>query len=348
MPDAALSPRGPVRCYHEPDADPEALAGQRIAVVGYGNLGRPAACNLRDSGLDVVVGAGRLADTERAAADGFVVGPAEKVVEEADVVWLAVPDEAVPSLIGAGEGSLGLRPGALLCLPSGYPVAFGLVELDPALDVVLLAPRMLGERIRSLYLAGEGFVSYVSVVQDASGTAAHRLLALAHAFGTLRAGALEIDARAEAVLDLYVEQTVGPLLGAAVLNAFEAGAAAGLPPEALALELYQSGEMGATWEAFASHGFFPAVRLHGHTAAFGGFTRLGALDQEGMRRRFEETLDDIMSGAFARRLQADAEAGSPVRSLIEAMVGGDDPLSRAEASARRALAGDDGPEEITP
>jgi ketol-acid reductoisomerase len=324
--------------YVESDGDLADLAGERVGVVGYGNLGRPAALNLRDSGLDVEVGSREEPDADRARADGFRVQPIDEVVATADVVWFALPDEVVPEVL-TPAGARRPQPGSLLCFPSGYPLAYDLVKLPDDVDVVLLAPRMIGERIRTRYQAGQGFYSFVGVEQDATGTARRRLLALARAFGTLRAGAFELSAATEAALDLYVEQTVGPLLGAAVLGAFDVGTAQGLPPEALALELYLSGEMGATWDAFAEHGFFPGVSLHGHSAAFGGFLRLADIDQEAMRERFGAALEDIRSGGFARRFQDELAAGSPTRAAIEAMTSGDDPLSHAEAAVRGAAAG---------
>src|SRR6202022_1825551 len=108
-------------------------------------------------------------------------------------------------------------------------------------DVLLLAPRMLGEEVRTRFLDGRGFFSYVSVEQDASGTAEARLLALALACGTLARGAMRLSATQEARLDLLIEQTVGPYLGTAIQLAFDTGVAHGLPPEALVLEMYMSG-----------------------------------------------------------------------------------------------------------
>ena len=320
----------PQEYYGETDADPAALEGQRVVILGYGNLGRPAACNLRDSGVDVAVALrARSASADRAHEEGFTVISPEAGMESADVLWLALPDETVPELLSP-TAPLRPRPGAMLVFSSGYTLAYELVKLPEDLDAVLLAPRMIGGRLRECFTSGEGFYSFVSVEQDATGTAKARLLALASAFGTLRRAALEVPASAEAALDLFVEQSVGPQLGAAVLAAFEVGTAKGLPPEALVLELYLSGEMGATWEAFAERGFFRGVKLHGHAASFGGFVRMAELDTEALKCRFADTLEDITTGRFANRFQEELAAGSPTRELIEAMINGDDPLSAAE------------------
>lgn len=320
--------------YRESDADLRAVDGQQIAIIGYGNLGRPAACNLRDSGLRVVVGARPDSPSaERARADGHAVLGVETAIAESDVVWLAVPDETAPELL-APTAPVRARPGSLLVFSSGYCLAYELLKLPEDVDVALIAPRMIGSRLRERFERGEGFYSFVSVEQDATGTARARMLALALAFGTLRRGALALSASTEAALDLFVEQTVGPELGMAILSAFEVGSKLGLPPEALALELYLSGEMAATWQAFADHGFFRGVRLHGHAASFGGFVRMGDVDTEEMKARFARTLEDITSGRFAGRFQEELAAGSPTRALIDAMIDGDDPLTAAEDRIR--------------
>lgn len=108
--------------------------------------------------------------------------------------------------------------------------------------MLLLAPRMAGENARQRYLDQQGYVGYVSVEQDASGKAWSRLLGLAEAAGVLKAGALELNARQESDLDLYIEQTLGAVLGVAIMNAFYVGVDAGLPPEVLIMEMFVSEE----------------------------------------------------------------------------------------------------------
>ncbi len=161
-------------------------------------------------------------------------------------------------------------------------LAFGLVTPAADVDVLLLAPRMLGEEVRTNFLEGRGFFSYVSVEQDASGTAEARLMALALACGTLARGAMRLSATQEAQLDLLIEQTVGPYLGTAIQLAFDTGVANGLPPEALVLELYMSGEMSRTLQTFADVGFYRSATWHGLVAQHGGFLGTLALDRKEM------------------------------------------------------------------
>lgn len=327
-----------VTFYHDADADPDALTGARVAVIGYGNLGSSMALNLRDSGLDVMIG--NLDDPYRSQAveDGFVVLDIADAVARADIVYLLVADEAIPDCF-AQEVGPALRPGSAICFASGYCLAYGLVEVPGGVDVLLLAPRMMGEEVHTVVRDGRGFVSYVSVERDATGKALHRLLGLALAAGSLRRGALVLSATQEATLDLMVEQTVGPYVGMALQLAFALGVEAGLPPEALVLELYMSGEMSQVFSSFARDGFYRSVTAHGLVAQYGGFLRSMDVDAPAMREAFEGALADIRSGGFAAKLQAEKANGYPTLSTLGAITAGTDPMSQAEARVRVALAG---------
>src|SRR5574341_970421 len=223
-------------------------------------------------------------------------------VATADVVYVLIPDEVIPEVFRE-EIAARLRPGACVCFASGYVVAYGLIEPPEGVDVLLLAPRMLGEEVRRTYLDGSGFLSYVSAERDATGKARTRLLGLAAAAGSLRRGALELTAAQEALLDLFVEQGFGAYLGVAMQSAFQVGTQAGLPAEALVVELYMSGEMARTLQAFADNGFFRSVTWPGLSAAYGGFLRTTEIDMEAMQRHFSQILADIRAGGFARRFQ---------------------------------------------
>jgi ketol-acid reductoisomerase len=323
--------------YTSADADPATLAGATIAVVGYGNLGSSMARNLRAAGLDVVVGNRDDEYRARAGADGFTVTDVGAAVARADVAYVLISDEAIAACFEA-DIAPALRAGAAVCFASGYCLAFDLVKPPTDVDVLLLAPRMVGSAVHQALADDTGYVAYVNVEHDASGSAWARLLALALAAGALRRGAFVVPASDEAAIDLLVEQTVGPYVGLALQLAFEVGVEGGLPPEAMVLELYQSGEMAETFRSFAERGFFRAVGDHGVTAQYGGYLRTLDVDAEAMRDQFRGVLDDIRSGGFARRLQAEGDDGYPALVLIEAMTAGNDPMTRAEAAVRAALA----------
>lgn len=139
-----------------------------------------------------------------------------------------------------------------------------------------------------------------------------------------------MSATVEAMLDLFVEQTAGVLLGAAVMTAFEVGCAAGLPAEALVMEMYMSGEMESVFRAFRETGFLRSSHDHGPTAVFGGALRMLELDRETIASTFQRVLDDIKSGGFARRFQDEASNGYPVLGVAREMICGTTPMTDAE------------------
>ncbi|MDN5750783.1 MAG: NAD(P)-binding domain-containing protein, partial [Pseudonocardia sp.] len=284
-----------IRCFHSTDSDGRELDGRTVAVVGYGNLGRAVALNLRDAGTDVVVGNVDDSYRQDAARDGFPVAEIGKAVAEADIAFVLLPDEVIPGSF-RDEIAPALPAGAAVCFASGFALAYGLVDPPPGVDVLMIAPRMLGTEVRRAHQDGTGFFSFVSVEQDASGDAERRLLALAAAVGSLRRGAVELPARHEAMADLLVEQTFGTYLGVALQAAFQIGTEAGLPAEVMALELYMSGELSRTAAGFADDGFYRSVANHGMTAAFGGFIRLPDVDAEAMLASFRAPLEDVRSG----------------------------------------------------
>ncbi len=230
-----------VKVYHEVDGPGGGLAGEAVAVLGYGNLGRTAALNLRDSGVKVRIGNREDGYAELARQEGFEVVPFAVAASD-DVVLVLLPDEVIPAVF-AQDVAPALRLGSAIGFGSGYSLAFGLVRPPDNVDVLLVAPRMAGNTARRRYLAGEGFWGCVGVEADRSGHAQRRMLGLAEGLGILRAGAVEMSAAVEATLDLFVEQTMGAVLGLAMMVAFEIGREADIPAEALVMEMYMSGEM---------------------------------------------------------------------------------------------------------
>jgi ketol-acid reductoisomerase len=325
----------PVTVYSAADAPAGALAGEAVAVLGYGNLGRTAALNLRDSGVKLVIGNREDDYAVRARAEGFEVVSLAGAAT-ADIVFVLLPDEVIPEVF-AQEVAPALRAGSAIAFASGYSLAFDLIHPPDTVDVLLVAPRMAGAAARAAYVAGNGFWACVGVEADRSGRAQRRMLGLAEGLGALRAGAIEMRVADEAALDLFVEQTVGPLLGAAILAAFEVGREAGLPPEVLVMEMYMSGEMETVFRGFRELGFFRASEEHGPTAVFGGLLRTIDLDREAMAAGFRAVLEDIRSGNFARRFQDEARSGYPVLDMARAMIHGPSPVTEAEDRLRRAI-----------
>jgi ketol-acid reductoisomerase len=329
-----------VRVYRAMDAPEEGLAGEAVAVLGYGHLGRTAALNLRDSGAKVRIGNREDAYAEQARSEGFEVVPIPTAAAD-DVVYVLLPDEVIPDVFGR-DVAPALRPGSAIAFGSGYSLAFDLIRPPAGIDVLLVAPRMAGNSARSRYLEGQGFWACLGVEADASGRAQQRMLGLADGLGVLRAGGVQMSAKVEATLDLFIEQSVGAVLGMAIMMAFEVAREANIPAEALVLEMYMSGEMEAVFRGFREMGFFRASEDHGPTAVFGGMARILELDREAIALRFRAVLDDIKNGGFARRFQDEAGNGYPMLEMARAMMHGPSPISEAEKRLRH-LAGPDRP-----
>jgi len=288
--------------FHDDDADPTALEGARVAVVGYGNQGRPWALNLRDSGLDVTVCVRADETRQQAEADGFAAQDLD-AASTADVICILVPDDAVPSL------PLAPARDALVVVASGYTLAFD--RLDPACDVGLVAPRMLGPEVRRCYEEGVGFITAVGVHRDATGRARDRVLAVAQAIGGLRQGAIELTPRQEAILDLAVEQALSPALRRVSESFMQVMLDQGIPLEAIITELVLSGEVERTYRLLRSEGYAAQMEHHSPVSQYGQLSRQGRYDHLDVAATMREIVDGIASGRFADEWDAEKEAGFP-------------------------------------
>jgi ketol-acid reductoisomerase len=312
---------------HRPEeADPAALAGQSLAIVGYGNQGRSWALNLRDAGLAPRVCVPADASRERAEADGFdVAEPA--AASEADVVCALVPDDAIPLL------PLERRGDSLTVVASGYALTFG--GFEPPGDLAMIAPRMLGPEVRRCYEEGVGFISAVGVHRDATGRALARTLALAAALGGLRQGALALSPAQEALLDLAVEQVLSPALSHASQAFVGVLLEQGIPLEAILTELYLSGEVERTYRLLREMGFAGQLDFHSPVSQYGQLSRRGAFDDHDLRPAMRRLLEDIRSGRFAAEWEAEREAGHPQLTALRERHAGPGLRAFEEALRRR-------------
>ena len=294
---------------HEDAADPAVLAGKQVAVIGYGNQGRSWALNLRDSGLDVRVCV--RADTTRdaAEADGFTASePA--AAADADVICVLIPDDVIPSL------ALEPRADALAIVASGYTPAFG--RFDPACDVGMVAPRMLGPEVRRCYEEGVGFITAVGVHRDLTGTAHARTLAVASAIGGLRQGAIEMTPMQEAILDLAVEQALSPALRHVHESFVGVMLEHGIPLEAIITELILSGEVERTYRLVRLEGGGAQMAYHSPTSQYGQMSRIGRFAHLDVSATMRGLVDDIASGRFADEWDGERDAGYPELERLRA------------------------------
>ena len=286
--------------YYETDADLAALAGQSVAVVGYGNQGRSWALNLRDSGLDVRVHARADASREQATEDGFDVGEVRDA-GAADVVCLLVPDDVIADL------PVDRPDDGLTIVASGYSLAFE--RLRAAGDLGMVAPRMLGPEVRRCYEEGAGFITAVGIQHDATGRALARTLAVAKGIGGLREGAIELTPLQEALLDLSVEQLLSPALTHVNTAFVQVMLEHGIPLEAILTELYLSGEVERTYGRLRQEGFAAQMEHHSPASQFGQLSRRGCFDALDFLPTMRKIAQEISDGSFAEEWEAEARQG---------------------------------------
>lgn len=315
--------------HFDDDATLEPLTGQTIAILGYGNQGRAQALNLRDNGCTVIIGNRDDDYADRAREDGFDVHSIADAAAAGDVLLILTTDESQPAL-WASEIAPGLEPGNALVWASGYNVGFGLIEPPTDVDVVLVAPRMVGSEVRTRFQRGGGHLAAIGVHQDATGTARDRMLAIAKGIGATRGGAFECTFRAEAEADLFMEQVVLPGVTAWFETCFALATEHGYDPEFLVLEMYASGEMSEVFQLTAVDGFYRSMLRHSTTARYGELSNLGAMFNDELRERARRTLvEEIQGGNFARRWTTEQSTGAAQLSELwqRAL---DSPISQAE------------------
>jgi ketol-acid reductoisomerase len=318
------------RFYAPAEADPAVLSGKTIAVIGYGNQGRAQAINLRRAGHRVVVGNQEDDSWRQAIDDGFETLAVDAAAARADILMLLLPDEIAPSIYQALIAPH-LSPGETLIFASGYNITFKFIAPPRNVDVVLVAPRMIGQGVLELPARGEGFPVLVGVHQDASGRAAATMLAIAHGIGAfLEHGAVvESSFQEETLVDLFSEHTWAGAMLFLLERGFKLLVEAGVSPEVALLELYASGELGEIGRAMATLGFWKQLKLHSHTSQFGQLTHGGQFIGSEADALMRKAIAEIRDGTFARRWAAEQAAGSPLYQELLAKVL-DSPLSKAE------------------
>ena len=288
----------------------EALQGKRIAILGYGSQGRAHALNLRDSGLDVVVGLRAGGPTSaKAEADGFDVVAPDIAVRGADLVAVLTPDMVQPKLY-AEAIEPNIKPNAALLFAHGFNVHFKTITPRKDIDVILVAPKGPGALVRSEYEIGRGVPCLYAVHQDVSGAAKAKAMAYAAGLGGARALLIETDFREETETDLFGEQAV--LCGGAselVQKGFETLVEAGYRPEIAYYEVLH--ELKLIVDLLYQGGITRMLTFVSETAQYGDFTRGTRVVDAGTKERMRAVLREIQDGTFAREWIAEHAAGLP-------------------------------------
>jgi ketol-acid reductoisomerase len=292
------------------DIDMAPLLGKRVAILGYGNQGRAQSLNLKDSGIDVVVGLrGASGSATAAEAAGLEVALLESAVASSDVVMFLAPDEVLGDIYREVEARI--RHGAAIGFSHGLAIHFDFIRPRSDLDVYLVAPKGPGTALRSLYEQGKGMVALWAIAQDATGKARDLALAYGKALGCARAGLIASSFAEECEADLFNEQAV--VWGAVpeILNAgFETLTDAGIAPEVAFLECV--GELKLIAELIELRGIAGMREAISNTAELGGVLGGPRIVDGHVRERMREVLADVRNGTFARQLRAEAESGYPL------------------------------------
>jgi ketol-acid reductoisomerase len=294
--------------YYDNDADPAALAGQTVAIIGYGSQGHAHALNLHESGVDVVVGLQPGSKSRPLAEEaGLRVADVADAVRSADAVMILVPDTGQKAVYDS-EIAPNLRAGQLLMFAHGFNIHFGRIDPPGNVDVGMVAPKGPGHLLRSVYQAGGGVPALFAVHRDASGTARARVLAYARALGSARAGVLETTFAEETETDLFGEQSV--LCGGTaslVKMAFETLVEAGYQPELAYFETMH--ELKLIVDLLYRGGLNFMRFSVSDTAEYGDYVSGPRIIDERVRTTMRQVLAEIQDGTFAKRWIAESDGG---------------------------------------
>ena len=303
-----------VKKYYETDADIGALKGKKIAVIGYGSQGRGQSLNLRDSGLDVVIGLRRGKSWDAAIKDGMKVLPVAEAVKKSDIIQILLPDEH-QGAVYRSEIRPNLSDKKCLMFSHGFNIHFGQIVPPPTVDVIMVAPKGPGAMVRRQYEDGKGVPALIAIHQDYTGNAHRIALAYAKAIGATRAVVLETTFREETETDLFGEQAV--LCGgttALVKAGFETLVNAGYSPEMAYLEVLH--ELKLIVDLIYEGGLTNMRKYISNTAQYGDLTRGPRVIGPETYLAMQKILEDIQTGKFAREWMLENMANRPVFNAL--------------------------------
>ena len=296
--------------YYEKDADRSRLDGKRVGIMGYGSQGHAHALNLRDNGVDVMVGLQASSSSRaKAEAEGLTVTSPTEVAEASDVIMVLVPDTVQGSLYkDAIEPHL--DSSKTLMFAHGFNIHFKEIVPPPDVDVTMIAPKAPGHRMREVFVGGSGVPALIAIHQDPSGSALANALAYGSAVGSLRAGIVATTFKEETETDLFGEQTV--LCGgitSLVKNAFEILVEAGYQPEIAYFEVLH--ELKLIVDLMYEGGLKYMRYSVSDTAEYGDYTRGPRVIDEHVRANMKQVLAEIQDGSFAKEWIAENHEGQP-------------------------------------
>ncbi|YAI81762.1 MAG: ketol-acid reductoisomerase [cyanobacterium endosymbiont of Rhopalodia sterrenbergii] len=296
--------------YYDTDTNLDLLTDKTIAIIGYGSQGHAHTLNLKDSGIDVIVGLYPGSKSAQKAQDkGLKVLSVAEAAKAADWIMILLPDE-VQRTVYINEIEPNLTEGKVLSFAHGFNIHFGQVVPPPNVDVVMVAPKGPGHLVRRTYEQGEGVPCLFAVYQNATGQARDHAMAYAKGIGGTRAGILETTFREETETDLFGEQVVlcGGL-SALIKSGFETLVAAGYQPELAYFECLH--EVKLIVDLIVEGGLANMRNSISNTAEYGDLTRGPRVVTDQTRAEMKKILSEIQSGQFAREFVLENQSGKP-------------------------------------
>jgi ketol-acid reductoisomerase len=296
--------------YYDEDANLDLLAQKTVAIIGYGSQGHAHALNLKDSGMNVIVGLyPGSKSVAKAEAAGLTVKNVADAAKAADLIMILLPDE-VQKTIYKNEIEPNLEEGNVLAFAHGFNIHFGQIVPPSHVDVVMVAPKGPGHLVRRTYEQGQGVPCLFAVYQDASGQARDRAMAYAKGIGGTRGGILETTFREETETDLFGEQTVlcGGL-SALIKAGFETLVEAGYQPELAYFECLH--EVKLIVDLIVEGGLAKMRDSISNTAEYGDLTRGPRIVTDETKAEMRRILKEIQSGQFAREFVLENQSGKP-------------------------------------
>ena len=296
------------KVYYEKDGDLQTLAGKTVAIIGYGSQGHAHALNLRDSGVKVIVGlAPNSASRAKVQAQGLEVFDVGEATKRADIIMILVPDQTAKKVYNESIGP-NLTAGKTLAFAHGFSIHFKFISPPKDVDVIMIAPKCPGHRLRELFTEGVGVPSLIAIEQNPTGKAEATGLAYAKGIGSLKAGVIGTTFKEETETDLFGEQSV--LCGgvsALVTTAFETLVEAGYQPEIAYFECLH--ELKLIVDLIYQGGIKYMRYSVSDTAEYGDYTRGPRVIDAHVRETMKKVLAEVQSGEFANQWMAENEAG---------------------------------------
>ncbi|MGA9080443.1 MAG: ketol-acid reductoisomerase, partial [Halobacteriota archaeon] len=303
-----------VQMFYNEDADLKHLSDKKIAIIGYGSQGHAQAQNLKDSGLDVLIGLRKGGSWDQALKDGFEVLSVAEAANRGDIVQLLLPDERQAAVYKA-EIEPQLQEGNVLSFSHGFNIHYNQIVPPAYVDVFMVAPKGPGHLVRRIYTQGEGVPALLAVYQDYTGNAFQTALAYAKGIGATRAGVLETSFKEETETDLFGEQAV--LCGgttALIKAGFETLVEAGYKPEIAYFECLH--ELKLIVDLIHEGGLSWMRHSISDTAEYGDLTRGERIITNATREAMKGLLKDIQTGEFAREWILENQAHRPVYNAL--------------------------------